>query len=176
MFSGQPWNQINLVIPSPGEVKISTIKAALVAQTGCAGSDFEFRLQSFALWSNAPKVAVSPIDLLRSTSLAGIELVNLVSTSMKNAFARVGYIYPEAHQQICLYSKDQDKVLITVTPQAIEMHLKVLWKGADFKLKIIEEVFVGAGSSISGEFIDVSVQARLANIERLLQETHLNDG
>lgn len=176
VFSGQPWNQIQLVVPSPAEVKISTIKGCLASQSGCANSDFEFRIQSFAVWSDATKFGVSPIDYLRPSSDPGLELVNLVSNSMKNAYARVGYIYPQSHQQYVLYSKDTDRVLITVHSKAIEMHLKVLWRGADFKMKLIEEQVLCSGSSVCSGIEDLAVQARLANIERLLQDTRLNDG
>lgn len=176
VFSGQPWNQIQLIITNPGAVKISTVKAALLAQTGCAGSEFEFRVQSFATWANVQKFSVSPIDLLRVPSDPGVELVNLVSTGMKNSFARVGYVYPQSIQQHVIYTKDTDQLLITVAPQALEMHFKILWKGADFKLKILEEICVSSASSFAGEVVDSSVQARLANIERLLQDARLNDG
>lgn len=174
VFSGQPWNQIQLIIASPSEVKISTIKNALVAQTGCAGADFEFKIQSLAVWSGSLKFSVAPIDFIRPQTDTGLELVNLVSTSMKNAYARVGYIYPASHQQHVIYTKDTERTLIVVTPQALEMHLKLLWRGAEFKLKLVEEIFVGSGSSNSG-IVDLSLQARLANIERLLQDTRLNE-
>lgn len=173
VFSGQPWNQIQLIIPTPSEIKISTIRSVLVAQTGCAGSEFEFKIQSLAVWSDAQKFGVAPIDFMRPSSESGLELANLVSTSMKNAYARVGYVYPTSHQQYVMYTRDSDRLLITVS-KALEMHLKVLWRGADFKLKLVEEISIGSGSSNSG-IVDLSVQARLANIERLLQDAHVNE-
>lgn len=189
VFAGQPWNQIQLILPSPSEVKISTIKAALLAQTGCSGAKFEFRIQSFALWSSATKVAVAPYDFCREDTTTGLELTNLMSTSMRNAYARVGYIYPITHQQRVIYSEDTDRTLISIVGGSIEMHLKVLWRGAEFKLKIVDEICitsnninnlernaVSSQSSISGELINHSLQDRLANIERLLQDARVSDG
>lgn len=177
VFSGQPWNQIHLIIANPSEVKISTIKTKLSSQSGCSNSDFEFRIQSFSVWSDAVKFSVSPIDYIRPSGQTGLELVNLVSNSMKNAYARVGYIYPQSHQQHVLFTKDEDRTLIVVS-KAIEMHLKLLWRGADFKLSLIEEESVSARSSStsSSGIVDLTLDARLANIERLLQDAHLNDG
>jgi len=111
------------------------------------------------VWSNAPRVSLAPIDFLRNHEDAGVELTTIVSNAMKNAYARAGYIYPEAHQQHTFYSdeagKEASRELIRIN-SCIELHIKLLWKGAQFQLSIPEVVLASSSHSVSEEFDIVS--------------------
>lgn len=170
VFVGQPFNTLNLILPGASDVTIGTIKKALTSQSGVASATkFEFRIQSVQVWSDSLRVTVSPIDFLRADSSTSVELTTISSNGMKNAWARAGYVWPEAHRQSVLYSEQADMLIVKIAPKSVEAHLKILWKGAEYKLSRPEETLVESTNSLTRE--EFSLRERLAALEARVEES-----
>lgn len=185
-----PWNQATLILKKTAssthfQCKISDLTTTAKSQLGFSNVEpvadtpkniaFEFRLQSFSVWSEA-SISAYPIDLVRGTSdsKAQVELMRLDSFPMKNMFARVGFNFPAQVQALPLASiRDADQVItvFNILNKDFEIHYHVLWRGAysaELKLKF-DYVNSSTRNTKSAEQAELTdVLSRILRIESLL--------
>lgn len=178
VFVGQPWNNLTLILriksSSNQETKIlvEQVRVALRAQTGfnnvpdapkSAGAcHFDIRIKSMNVWAiDSQSMTLMPMDLIVSES----ELTRIDSNVQKNMFARAGYKLPLAQSSITLATaKVPSKViLILLGSAAFEVHINLLWKGADSALPIVQYTYPASTLKIRQR----QLEAELAELKLL---------
>jgi len=135
----------------PISVKISDIRTALKSQAGftnVADIDnangknvhFDLRFKTYSAWAiDGKATALFPMDLLNSKA----ELCRIDSNPQKNMYARVGYKLPLAQASVTHSTFSQPNVVVLVLHNATEyeLHINLLWKGADTSLPTLTYVY-----------------------------------
>nr|UCR92559.1 MAG: hypothetical protein [Chaq-like virus] len=149
VITSQPWNPCTVMFQTNASstlsfIKFSDLKSRMKTQLGFNNTpadriDFDIRIESFSLWAVADKVhlVAYPTDFL---SNSGVELSRIESHSQRNMYARIGYRFP-SHLYITPLSTSgasNRNILGFVSSAAtsLEVHVRVLWKGADTALAI----------------------------------------
>lgn len=153
-FVAQPWNNMPLIIRKKGasstwQVKVSDVLIALRAQAGFTNVPsteskdavhFEIRIKGISVWETGGLAfALMPMDILN----VGSELCRIDSNPQRNMFARAGYQYPLAHTSITLstFTKSSTLLFTLLGGSTYEVHLSLVWKGADSSLPQLEFVY-----------------------------------
>jgi len=149
-FSTQPWNtviirhQVNL---SPGFTTVThtQLVAALAKQCGLYSKtgtetkdiNIELRYLSVSAWLLTESIGflrLLPLDLATAHySSKTSEMANVDSMGQKNMYPASGYVWPSSQQNLTWLSENKQSVIILDgTPSNIcELHVKVLWRGAE---------------------------------------------
>lgn len=153
-FVAQPWNNINLILrlyeTPPISVKVSSIRTALQAQSGFTNVPntkdektnvhYDLRFKSFSVWAvDSQPMSMFPMDLLNNHA----ELCRIDSNPQKNMYARAGYKLPLAQSSVTFSTLNQASVALLILQNAVkyEVHINLLWKGADTSLPTLTYVY-----------------------------------
>lgn len=151
---GQPWNNMTLILRITGaaqdhKIVLENIRVALRSQTGfnnvpdqsasSTSCHFDVRIKALSVWgTDGNSISVLPMDLISNNC----ELTRIDSNAQKNMYARVGYKLPLAQSSITMATaRTKDKVVLILSgASSYEVHMNVLWKGADtaFPKKVFE--------------------------------------
>lgn len=151
----QPWNNVTIMFrlevtsaSTQNSFTVMKLKAYMLKQLGFAIAtaekvDFDFRIQSLAMWMIEPgHIVLFPYNFSDSTTA---ELSRIESHSMKNMYARVGYHYPSHLQSSTLSTRQNGTAelfgLALSAKSVVEMHIRILWKGADSQVGVQRTVF-----------------------------------
>lgn len=148
-FCGQPYANITLIIrvkDSSVTVNVTLIKKTLTYQAGFADKDvdFDFRLQSIAVWGiGSTNLVVFPKDFIHSKD-GSVEITRLDSNAMKNMYPRIGFKYPFSHQSLNIStvrdaggSRETQLCEIKADMGSLEIHAKIHWRGADSRQAVL---------------------------------------
>lgn len=155
-FIAQPWNNMTLILrekrAAPLLIKVSDLRIALQAQCGFSNVPFaadtnkvtnvhfDIRIKGVSVWAiDSKPFSLLPMDLLNSKA----ELCRIDSNPQKNMYARAGYKFPLAQSSVTISTFTQPTVVILNLQNAneYEIHLNVLWKGADTSLPTLAYVY-----------------------------------
>lgn len=183
-FVAQPWNSINLIVRlrqvAPVQVKISDIRTALQAQAGFTNIttvtdtklnvQFDLRFKSYSVWAiDSSPMAMMPMDLLNSRA----ELCRIDSNPQKNMYARAGYKLPLAQASVTFSTFTQPSIVLLTLLNAAEyeVHVNLLWKGADTSLPTLSYVY----PIDTKKRKRASIKDKLKDIKELLRVLDLSD-
>lgn len=153
-FVAQPWNNIVLIIRKrqspPIQITIADVRTALQAQSGFTnvpvGKDekvnvhFDLRFKSYSVWAiDSKPMSMLPMDLLNNKA----ELCRIDSNPQKNMYARAGYRLPLAQSSVTYSTFAQSNVVVLNLQNSTEyeIHINLLWKGADTSLPSLSYVY-----------------------------------
>lgn len=143
VVSTAPWSQTTIRYrPDPKDhmwIKGADVREAFACQLGFADKTgialpdvhFEFKMQSIAVWLlGEGLLQVQPLDVVANDGSR--EYARLESFTVKNMYAKVGYVYPITAQNYVVSTKTQVALAyVSSTPVQLEVHLRVLWRGAN---------------------------------------------
>lgn len=164
VITSQPWNSAIIMYQASSTNTISyvtllDIKTKMLNQMGFSklinlktnvqGNppvtdyiNFDLRIQGLSMWAfSNVHLMIQPLDFTSSTG--NVELARVESHAQKNMYARVGYSYPYHISGTPISTSSDAKLAAFVTSSAsdVELHLRVLWKGADTGLAVKKTVF-----------------------------------
>lgn len=148
VFVGQPWNSITVILRitadgSDQKITVEDLRVALRAQTGFNNVPdtvtttqllhFDFRVKNILAWAtDGHSMCMMPMDIIADTT----ELVRIDSNAQRNMYARAGYKLPLAQSSMTISTARSPKKVICILlgANSYEVHLNLLWKGADTAL------------------------------------------
>lgn len=142
VFVSQPWNNIQLIMRKASVTKSYkvTMPEILYFLRGQAGfnfdaAHFDLRIKAIKVWAtdNNSSMSLFPLDFTHEAPDNKIELCRIDSNYMKNMYARAGYRWPShlCNLTLSTVSSANSIAQIVTNSTRLEIHLDILWKGAE---------------------------------------------
>lgn len=160
VLTTQPWNslvvmyQATVTASQAAFIDSSSLKNKMLNQLGFSKIvtkqattyvDFDLRIRSISVWALGQDVHImmQPINILTNYSKIEnknglVELARIESHSQKNMYARVGYTFPSFISESPFSTVENYNIAaLSASRQTdVEVHVSVLWKGADTALAV----------------------------------------
>lgn len=155
-FVSQPWNNIQLILrkrvsTSLQKITIDDMRLGLRAQCGFSNVPdskessnsnvhFDIRVKNISVWAtDGNPMSLFPMDTFNATT----ELCRIDSNPQRNMYARAGYKLPlaQSSRTFSSYRDGATAVFSVVGAAAYEIHISLLWKGADTAMPTLQYVY-----------------------------------
>lgn len=181
-ITATPWNPLTVrqsLRTANGYIKLSDLHSATCTQLGLqkdvdsSSMTLDYRIVSISVWLKTDgSFGLFPIDFVNSDKTNPNEYARYDSNSMKNMFARVGFVYPISAQTCVLNSVNASAVCLAFlaagATSAFEVHWRILWRGASTKVVTYLEVLVSRPAPSDYDTDDAS--SSIVEIENKLSE------